>query len=444
MMRYLFGFICVLALGVMPLVGCGETTGTGGSGGDGGMGGVGGGVAACVDNVCPCTEAGIRAAIAAGGNDRYTFSCQGPTTVVTGAEIIIDNDVILDGRGDLIVDGDQGHRVFLVAEGVTAELRRLTVTHGQVYDRSGGGIANKGKLTISGSVVSSCRAGSPFPPPSCAPACSWGGGGGITNLGEMTIIDSTISENGMGWGDGGGIYNDGTLVLMNSTVSGNHAGDGFGGGVHNGGTLTMTNSTVSGNSAGIDGFGGVGGGICNAGEMTIINSTVSENSAAGLMRVSGGGILSYGRISLANTTISGNTADYADAIQTYDAHVEIAYTLIDGECDASVADGSNVTWVSNGYNIESPGNTCGFDPDGTDQVNVSTDDLKLGSLQDNDGPTKTHALLSGSPAIDMIPEVDCVDAEDAPLTTDQRGEERPVAILGPESKCDIGAFEVQP
>jgi hypothetical protein len=38
-MRYLFGFICVLALGVM---GCGETAGTGGSGGAGGVGGVGG------------------------------------------------------------------------------------------------------------------------------------------------------------------------------------------------------------------------------------------------------------------------------------------------------------------------------------------------------------------------------------------------------------------
>jgi hypothetical protein len=41
-MRYLFGFMCVLALGVMPMVGCGETEGAGGSGGDGGNGGVGG------------------------------------------------------------------------------------------------------------------------------------------------------------------------------------------------------------------------------------------------------------------------------------------------------------------------------------------------------------------------------------------------------------------
>ena len=38
-MRYLVGFMCVLALGTM---GCGETSGTGGSGGTGGAGGDGG------------------------------------------------------------------------------------------------------------------------------------------------------------------------------------------------------------------------------------------------------------------------------------------------------------------------------------------------------------------------------------------------------------------
>jgi hypothetical protein len=44
-MRYLFGFLCVCALGMMPLVGCSETTGDGGNGGtagDGGSGGLGG------------------------------------------------------------------------------------------------------------------------------------------------------------------------------------------------------------------------------------------------------------------------------------------------------------------------------------------------------------------------------------------------------------------
>jgi len=41
-MRYVFGFLCVCALGAMPLVGCGETNGGGGSGGSGGTAGSGG------------------------------------------------------------------------------------------------------------------------------------------------------------------------------------------------------------------------------------------------------------------------------------------------------------------------------------------------------------------------------------------------------------------
>jgi hypothetical protein len=109
------------------------------------------------------------------------------------------------------------------------------------------------------------------------------------------------------------------------------------------------------------------------------------------------------------------------------ARLSVANSLIEGDCVTE----DNATVVSNGYNVESPGDTCGFDPDGTDQVNVSADDLKLGPLQDNGGPTMTHALGAGSVAIDQIPAVDCE------VTEDQRGFPR-------DSMCDVGAFEVQP
>ena len=102
-----------------------------------------------------------------------------------------------------------------------------------------------------------------------------------------------------------------------------------------------------------------------------------------------------------------------------------------------------MTWTSGGYNIESPGNTCGFDQTG-DQASVTTEQLNLGPLADNGGPTMTHALQTVpvvSAAIDQIPADACVDADDEPLTTDQRGEPRPA---GAESKCDVGSFEVQP
>ena len=65
-------------------------------------------------------------------------------------------------------------------------------------------------------------------------------------------------------------------------------------------------------------------------------------------------------------------------------------------------------------------------------------DAGLGPLQNNGGPTETHALLPGSDAIDQIPTFDCVDAKGEPLTTDQRGFPRD------DGMCDVGAFEVQP
>ena len=57
-MRYLFGFLCVCALGVVPLVGCSENGGEGGSGGTGGTGGEGGTICfqddECIDSLICC------------------------------------------------------------------------------------------------------------------------------------------------------------------------------------------------------------------------------------------------------------------------------------------------------------------------------------------------------------------------------------------------------
>ena len=77
--------------------------------------------------------------------------------------------------------------------------------------------------------------------------------------------------------------------------------------------------------------------------------------------------------------------------------------------------------------------TCGFT--GTGDI-VDTDPL-LGPLQDNGGPTFTHALLPGSPAIDAVPVAECTDPDGNPLTMDQRGSHRPSGV-----GCDKGAFEL--
>jgi hypothetical protein len=250
-MRYLLGLICVLALG---LVGCSETTGTGGSGGDGGTGGTTG-------QEFPCTEQGIVDAIAEGGGP-HTFACDGPTTVVTESEIIIDNDVALDGEGNLTVDGnsialpeEDQHVVFVVASGVTADLRRMMVTGG------------------------ACDAAPPCQPFECfgcdAAIEVVSIGDPVQEAGTLTMTDCSMSGN-----EGAGIGGFGTVTVMNSTVSGNK-GHGI-----EGGPLTVMNSTVSGN-----------GDIGIASPMlSVTNSTVSENRYWG---ISGGGTIN-------NSTLTGN------------------------------------------------------------------------------------------------------------------------------------------
>ena len=441
-MRYLFGFLCVCALCVVPLIGCSDAEGAGGSGGSagaggsagsGGIGGAGGmpecesaedcddsnecTANGCADGMCEfssvqdgttcgdgagtceagscagtfaCTEQGIRDAIAVGGGP-HTFDCDGAQTVVTEAEIIIDNDVILDGEGNLTVDGDgnEAHRVFQVLEGVTAGLDGFTVTGGVVTTlaESGGGIWNSGMLTLTNSTVSE-NTSKRF-------------GGGISNTGTLT-----------------------TLTLTNSTVSGNTANSG--GGLYNEtGTLAVTNSTVSGNTQ--EGSCAVicgGGGIWNSGMLTLTNSTVSGNTRVGIFNFGIGSMAT-----VVSSTVSGNTGD--NIVNGAGAVLTFTNSMVAGECASF---DSTAIAITAGYNIESPGDTCGFDQ-GTDLVNITEGQLDLEPLADNGGPTMTHALGPGSVAVDHIPAVDCE------VTEDQRSQPRPETG---GTMCDVGAVEVQP
>ena len=75
---------------------------------------------------------------------------------------------------------------------------------------------------------------------------------------------------------------------------------------------------------------------------------------------------------------------------------------------------------------------------GTTAGNQLGTDPRLGPLADNGGPTLTHALLPGSPAIDAVTAGNCPAA-------DQRGVSRPQDGTGDGVRaCDIGAFEVAP
>ena len=183
---------------------------------------------------------------------------------------------------------------------------------------------------------------------------------------------------------------DSGLAITGSTISGNSANN-WGGGIKNGGTLTLVNSTVSNNSSVEE-----GGGIWNAESLTLINSTVGGNSSN-----NGGGILNHDTITMTNTIVATNPMGA-------DCSGEGSFTSLGHNLDS---DGT--------CNLTGPGDLPGVDP-------------LLGPLQNNGGPTETHALLPGSPAMDAG------DNEACPAT-DQRGVERPQGLA-----CDIGAYEFEP
>jgi hypothetical protein len=215
------------------------------------------------------------------------------------------------------------------------------------------------------------------------------------------------------------------LILQNSTVAGNTAADSqhrlsnfakaFGGGIFNSrsGYLKIENSTVSGNGvysgSGFLGSLSYGGGIANAGRLVIASSTISGNTATAYSsgHSYGGGIDNLGDLTVTQSVISGNAADSG-------AEVYATGTV--------AADGFNL------FGNKSDDGVAGFIPGSSDIIPKAPLKKILAPLKDNGGPTLTHALVKGSPAINAAP----LDAS-CPAT-DQRGVTR-------TGGCDIGAVE---
>jgi predicted outer membrane repeat protein len=459
----------------------------------------------------PCTEEGIRAAVAAGGGP-HTFLCDGPQTVATSAEIEINQDVILDGEGNLTVDGAGDHRVFMIRaldplDVLSVELLNMGITGGFVASCDpnvetcgvgGAAIFTYHELTLIGCTISGNRAANvPVIESVGEPGLfiidsmitenegesiiSYGGeemmiegstisnnkgtavvsgalfgfigrsiiadnggptteyGGGVLSFGDFTIWTTSVTGNQAV--RGGGVFNAGDLRVAGSTIAGNTAVEG--GGIFNNdpfvqdrpvtstGVLVVDHTTVSGNVA------ERGGGIYTAGLwQRIENSTVSGNMAD-----IGGGIAVAGTqegpssLALANATIAANAAESGSAIWAGGDSPEVRFvgSIVDGGCDQ--AEGA-VSWVSNGGNLESPGDTCGF-AQATDQTEVSVDALRLGPLADNGGNTETHAPEPGSAAIDAMSSEDCAMSLNDPRV-DQRFINRPMG-----SGCDAGSIEVE-
>jgi hypothetical protein len=239
---------------------------------------------------------------------------------------------------------------------------------------------------------------------------------------EITVKNSTISGNFVGIET-----SFSSVSIANSTISGNSGG----GGVYaNGGDLNIVNSTISGNVAE---DAATGGGIHSEGldDLSIVNSTISGNSA----EISGGGIYNIGSsLHVTNSTITGNSAGSGGGIYNDQGEFEISNTILNAGVSGENIFNNGGTVTSHGYNLSSDDGGGYLNGPG-DQINTAP---SLGPLQDNGGPTFTHALLPGSPAIDK--------GNSGGVHADQRGFHRPIDLPGiPNASggdgSDIGAFE---
>lgn len=220
---------------------------------------------------------------------------------------------------------------------------------------------------------------------------------------QVRMTNLTI-RHGNGSRVGGGIHVVGSLELVDSLISYNTGQ--WGGGIFVGtpGSVQLSNSTVSNNTARHLGFGGAFGGA------GIAAYRLNDDS---------------GELTLASTTVADNHDDTtrgAGGIYTFNSTTRSINTIIaDNTPRQCVGDG----FQSHGHNL-SGDSSCGFSSAFNDLVGVNP---LLAELQDNGGPTETHALMVDSPAIDA-------GLDSACPATDQRGLPRD------DGECDIGSFEV--
>ena len=243
-------------------------------------------------------------------------------------------------------------------------------------------------------------------------------------LSDATISDSSFTGNSAEFGGAISILL-GDLKLINSVFNNNVAT--FGGGAINisviGGTTTLTNVTINGNSA----------------------------------KNNGGGIFANrGTLNLNNVTITGNIADSdfdgigdGGGIFRNNATVQIQDSIIAGNFDTPGNAGGGTknpdcsgTFSSQGYNLIGRNDGCSGFVNGVNGDKVGSGaspiDPLLDALANNGGPTLTHALLPGSPAMNAGNPLPPGSGGFACAGTDQRGITRPQG-----SACDIGAFEFE-
>ncbi|MBX7105048.1 MAG: hypothetical protein K1X57_13265 [Gemmataceae bacterium] len=360
----------------------------------------------------PVTITGPTAGVVLNGNG--TNRCIDVTVAAPGAVMNFSNLTLTNGAQTATTgDADAGGALAINDESVT--LTNCTLSNNTSAARGGAiDVSNgAGRLNLIDCVVSGNQV-------TGANAYKVGDGGAINLVGNssVNITRSTLSGNSV-TGQGGAVYftNGGSINVVDSTISGNTAaGSVGGGGIYLFGTVTadgfnITNSTLSGNVA-TAGPGGAIGLQVMTGTLNIRNSTIFGNNASG----SGGGIGSDGggTVFISSSIVAGNLVGGVPTAKA-DLAFSVAETIAGNNNLIGIQD------VTTNVTLSGTGNLTG--------TIVTPLDAKLGALANNGGPTQTHAILAGSPAIDA-------GNNSASLSFDQRGQ-----IRVQSSSADIGAFE---
>jgi RHS repeat-associated protein/CSLREA domain-containing protein len=328
---------------------------------------------------CSLREA-VRAANASTGVDTillppgtYTLTITGADSIAAKGDLDISESVSIIGQGNptdtfVIAVSGLNDRVFDITAG-TISISNITIQGGSQTGAGGGGIRSiNSSLTLSHVVISGNQTAN-------------NGGGIFVQGGSLNITDSAVVNNSASYG--GGFLNDSSAV-------------------------TLTNVTISGNSS-VDSGGGIR--VTNTGTTNLLNVTITNNTADSDSNNTGegGGIFySAGTVTFKNTIIAGN--------------IDASTTTIRPDCSGTIQ--------SLGHNLIGDKTGCTVTATTGDLFGASGSSInpQLGPLQNNGGNTMTHALLSGSPAIDSG------DSSGCPII-DQRGFSR-------DAMCDMGAYEL--
>jgi hypothetical protein len=312
---------------------------------------------------------------------------------LTSGDLLITNslEIIGPGAAILAVSGNDNSRVFCLSNSAAVvSISSLTIRNGRaaaVDDWNGGGIYNRGALTLSG-----CTLANNF---------AVQGGGLFTGEHAATIVNCTFDGNRAGYG--GGIWTSHSLDISCSTLVGNFATDGAA--LHGGSAgfpVIMTDCTVAYNHPATNG-GSIFVFPVLPYALALTNCSVASNSPGAAIYLYAGA-----RAQLCNTIVAGNGYESA-GFDVFGDFLSAGQNLI------------GTTNGATGFGV--PGDLCGS--------SAAPLDPRLGPLADNGGPTLTFPLLTGSPAINAGD-----DSVLAFLSTDQRGYPRKSSL-----HVDIGAFE---